>query len=883
VAFGLTLDPPEAYTVTGRTELNLNGGPIRVDQAGIDWGDAAIQAFMAQQGRYGAAPVDYVIPNRTISIPLAVFTDELSGTTYDQAKRMLSAKIGMIQREGGVLKRSTDTGAYSPVYADIVDATINFPDVWGDSGEIEVNVHVTLTALPDFYGSEIVLDSMTSQSSTDDIKGVLLKNGAVAPILGDWPGRCRITISDTSGNDQRSAMGGFRSRFYQGDSMSSLGYEANALTPTTGATTTSLTGATNGSALRITSLPPQIWTPVFTTDIATPAPNLLPQPLISADISNWSASSPAYWVNTGGRIYPRTLGDPTVSYPVAKQFIGVASAEITTDAVSAFEGAVYTFSQTFTSGQPYTFSVYMRGAVGGEQVQMNFGARSADNAGVNVTLTTAWTRYSVTWTPTTNETTVDIVMRTPSALAQRWYANGAQVETGSSASAFVGGGPASHRGNYRVIARVYTTVGDNPSGAVPPVWLRFSWAVGQTIYQTINDQLELQTANQFWLADLGQISLQPAPSGVHYWRGTLQVYAPPGGSARDIWVDRIWYVPLDESSWKPTAPMAVAQGVNPLAAWDDFASLGSGAALNARNPPLGPAWQTSGATATGTNTTDLTGTGTGGVKRSTVGDVFASPLAQGRLAINGTGVAGNGVFTDTEVGGDWMCTNFNPHTNWALQPGVIARYTDNNNYLWFGYAWQSATGPYMRLMVVAAGGTAVIGTVKIIELPNTWVSIDLRVLSNGQAFGSVALQGQNRNPLWKCSGYHAALATGGTLASGRAGFQDSSVGGPASTRTYDNVFARNPVVSTRDAVMFGNHSAELRSDGMFRYDQNGVVQTPITRREGDLPRLPTSGNENRPVEMLLVTSRSDLDSIPDQGIDGFTAQIRYRPCWLLGQ
>jgi len=57
----------------------------------------------------------------------------------------------------------------------------------------------------------------------------------------------------------------------------------------------------------------------------------------------------------------------------------------------------------------------------------------------------------------------------------------------------------------------------------------------------------------------------------------------------------------------------------------------------------------------------------------------------------------------------------------------------------------------------------------------------------------------------------------------------------------------------------------------------------MSRRVGDFPRLPVSGLEGRPVEMLLKTSRGDMGQLADSGFDTFTAQVKYRPCWILAQ
>ena len=47
------------------------------------------------------------------------------------------------------------------------------------------------------------------------------------------------------------------------------------------------------------------------------------------------------------------------------------------------------------------------------------------------------------------------------------------------------------------------------------------------------------------------------------------------------------------------------------------------------------------------------------------------------------------------------------------------------------------------------------------------------------------------------------------------------------------------------------------------------------RRLGQ-PRL-----EGRPVELFIKTSRGDLDTLPDSGIDDISVQVKYRASWLL--
>src|ERR1039458_7399076 len=117
------LDPTELGAA--RSVLDINSGPILIESAGLDWGDAAIQAYMAD-GRVGSLVTDFRMPNRTISIPMLVHDNELGQAAFNAARIALQQKVGLLQREGGTLKRETSTGAI--VYADVMNATLGVPD-----------------------------------------------------------------------------------------------------------------------------------------------------------------------------------------------------------------------------------------------------------------------------------------------------------------------------------------------------------------------------------------------------------------------------------------------------------------------------------------------------------------------------------------------------------------------------------------------------------------------------------------------------------------------------------------------------------------------------------------------------------------------------------
>jgi hypothetical protein len=82
-----------------------------------------------------------------------------------------------------------------------------------------------------------------------------------------------------------------------------------------------------------------------------------------------------------------------------------------------------------------------------------------------------------------------------------------------------------------------------------------------------------------------------------------------------------------------------------------------------------------------------------------------------------------------------------------------------------------------------------------------------------------------------------------------------------------------------DAAVFADQVAELRTDGMFRATADGTAYGPTSPPIGDLPRIPVSGLEGRPVELSLLPSSGDLDTIPHDDDGDLSVQVFYRPSW----
>lgn len=260
----IQLDP--TAIAPDRTMLDLNDGPITCKS--VDWGDAEVTAYQTQEGQYGNSVADFVLPNRTITFTLGLGMDDgINGVTEEEARARLQQKVGLLQREGGQMLRQRAGGP--AMYADIVEANLAIPDEWGETGGIEDGVTLVLQTLPDFYGDEITLDTITATGAG---AAVLQSAGSQAVIKGDYPARARLIVTDTSGNDQHGLLWGVRSRYHDSASTAALFYEAESMTPLNGAASAAVSGMSGGHAIEIVNPPAGVWVPMLATTLTSGGP-----------------------------------------------------------------------------------------------------------------------------------------------------------------------------------------------------------------------------------------------------------------------------------------------------------------------------------------------------------------------------------------------------------------------------------------------------------------------------------------------------------------------------------------------------------------------------------------------------------------------------------
>lgn len=450
-----------------------------------------------------------------------------------------------------------------------------------------------------------------------------------------------------------------------------------------------------------------------------------------------------------------------------------------------------------------------------------------------------------------------------------------------STQAVGGGAQMTHKGTYRVWARFAT------SALTEGMRARLVWRTGTLVNAQENDAVNVPAAGSgiFYWRDLGEVRLDPAPTGTHQWEGRIEAIAETSTSPI-IWVDAVHFVPVDDGYGVLRSPQTIPT-ITSYAGSDSFTSTTSGGTLNGRVAPTGGTWATSG-DATDFVFADTFNTSVGEtIKRTATG------ATNGKFGILGATNYTN-VQVEVSANVDLDDTGDPALTLWP-RLGVIARWTDSSNHL-RAFIRHFAVGGTQRAMIVIqevlAGVTTQYGA-DTFALSNTeWLNsawrVILTVTDNGSAIAYMKALGQNVGTgggaipngtvMTSKSIQLGSLATGGVLATGKIGIFDHYAGVTASVDRYYDDF-RVASIPTLDATMYPNQSCELRTDGILREGSAGNIYNTAPHI-GDLPRLPVSGLENRKVEIYIKGSRGDFADIADTGIDNISAQVFYRPSWV---
>lgn len=358
-------------------------------------------------------------------------------------------------------------------------------------------------------------------------------------------------------------------------------------------------------------------------------------------------------------------------------------------------------------------------------------------------------------------------------------------------------------------------------------------------YQALDGPLrslsfKVPVAVGFNVVDLGLITLPETELGAQRWTGRIEAYSTDiGGETLDI--DVLHLIPAEQIA-RARGSYSYRPGV--ITAYDEFTAVAAGTALNARVAPLGGTWATSGVA------TDFTAADAPTATDETM--TRATVDASRRFAILG---ATN--YTNTEAGVQIREANIVASSTQE----VIARWVDSNNY-----ARLSAAGSFLRLEVVVAGATT---SLQVESQNRSWSAafqLRLVIFATGVAIGT--LLDANGAVLKTLRGQHAALATGGVLATGKPGFADD--GFNATARYYDNFYHATP--AAEPIVCYSGQSIEFRDDATLREDATGTWAGPPPESPGGRFFVPCAGGPGRKARVALLARRNDLESANDDAL-----------------
>jgi hypothetical protein len=165
---------------------------------------------------------------------------------------------------------------------------------------------------------------------------------------------------------------------------------------------------------------------------ATDYTNLIPNPSFEHDTVG---AAPAAWV--ASRNFNNVGAVLTCQTGAAQS--GNNTMRVVSNGSLAAEGAEVPLPGTFTAGVAYTFAVYLKGSAGGEKANVILGIGGDLAQAGNYTLTTTWTRYTVTWTPTVNRTNVSACIQFGATPAQTVYVDSALALLGATAPPYFSG------------------------------------------------------------------------------------------------------------------------------------------------------------------------------------------------------------------------------------------------------------------------------------------------------------------------------------------------------------------------------------------------------------------------------------------------------------
>ena len=421
-----------------------------------------------------------------------------------------------------------------------------------------------------------------------------------------------------------------------------------------------------------------------------------------------------------------------------------------------------------------------------------------------------------------------------------------------------------HSGMWKVRARVQSSASN--------VRVRLSWRVGNSPF--VDEAWQVIGASALWVDfDLATLDI-PKLSGTQSFE--CRIEAAAGSSYPTLDIDSISLLPADR--YLKLRGQQVSETTSGLIAADDFDNQTAGT-LNGKTPPI-----TAGGNWTGAGDSDDFSVVAGGfVTRTAVSDSNNA----GRFMTAGTATATT-ISVRSDVG------VYSSNLPFA---GLIARYTDTSNYLvarwtWFQGVFVGSWIPFTKFELIlqkrVSGtlteiGRAPSGTV----VTNQWPGLH-RLGLDVDASGNVkVLFGPfNSTSLTTViSVTDSALATGGSLASGRYGIYHENRNAAAQPADFDNFTATVPSASSTidQPVVFSGRKLQVTNEAALTASSDGayLANTPV--REGNYLLLPPATRNGQKSRIVVRARRDDIEEqFEDTGLtDDLTAKLSVTPRVLL--
>jgi hypothetical protein len=403
------------------------------------------------------------------------------------------------------------------------------------------------------------------------------------------------------------------------------------------------------------------------------------------------------------------------------------------------------------------------------------------------------------------------------------------------------GDPLSHVGVFRVKARVQ-------SGSLSNLF-RLSWKAGDGPTNHNTWATPISTAGWIEL-DLGTITVPASTLGTQRWTGRVEVFgaATPGTVALDYLI----LVPQADGYGKARGAWSYSSGV--VVAYDTFTGTTAGGGLNTRVAPLGGTWATSG------DATDFVFSdnflGTDAVE--SLSRTVAVSETTGRFAI-----LGSTNYTDSQIDARAHFFTYN------AEMSLILRWVDSSNFLRLRVKPGTTINVSVVLEQVIAGTPTTLATLPAGQLAN-FVPLTFRfrliAYSSGTAIATT-FSDDGGTTFGLAVASSTAIATGGTLATGKPGINTRNTSAINAVHSWDDIQVSTPVAEP--IALYSGRSMQVRYDDTLRQDSTGTYygRPPSYRGARFLVPVGTS-------RVLVKARRNDVDAaLDDQVTDALQVQV----------